>query len=589
MTVHLGNVPASSTLYIPFATYAGSTGASATCTGLAVTDIEIYKNGSVTQRASDAGYTLLDTDGIDFDGITGIHGFSIDLSDNTDAGFFSVGGFYWVVVSAITVDSQTVNFIAATFRIAAAEAITGKPKVDVDGWLGTACATPTVNGVPEVDLTHVAGANTNVSALATNVDAILTDTNITLQAELDGIQADTEDIQSRLPAALTANGNMKSSLLEIITTALTEGAAGRIAAAWQAAWNVASSVWTSASVNQTGDSFARIGATGSGLTTLATSAALGTLQTDVTTIKGHTDDIGVAGAGLGSIPWNPAWDAEVQSEVQDAIEVNHLDHLLAADYDPAAKPGVATALLNEIIGSDAGVSQFTANALELGPGGGSGLDAAGVRAAIGMDAADLDDQLDAILAAATAGAGAGAYTLTVTVNDGTDPLQNAIVRLTEGINTFFATTNASGVATFSVNAATYDVAITKDGYSFTPTTKVVSGTGSQTYSMTAVTITPSAPGQVTGYLTVYDEDGVIEADADVHIQQLQPVSGSGIAYDGTTRTETSGVNGVVEFSGMFPGGRYRLWRGTDENNAVKFTLAANATDPVELSSIVGNP
>jgi hypothetical protein len=45
---------------------------------------------------------------------------------------------------------------------------------------------------------------------------------------------------------------------------------------------------------------------------------------------------------------------------------------------------------------DGAVYQFTANALELGPAGGGGLDAAGVRAAIGMAAADLDDQLDAI-------------------------------------------------------------------------------------------------------------------------------------------------------------------------------------------------
>ena len=45
----------------------------------------------------------------------------------------------------------------------------------------------------------------------------------------------------------------------------------------------------------------------------------------------------------------------------------HLDHLLAADYDPASKPGVATALLNELIESDSGVSRLTANALEQGP------------------------------------------------------------------------------------------------------------------------------------------------------------------------------------------------------------------------------
>lgn len=169
-------VPAGDVLPVMFSSYAGSTGASVTLTGLAVTDIEIYKDGSATQRASDAGYTLLDTDGIDFDAITGIHGFSIDTGDNTDAGFYTVGAWFTVVVSAVTVDSQTVSFIACQFRLMAAESIAGKPKVDVDGWLGTACATPTVAGVPEVDLTHVSGATTNVSALATNVDAILTDT-----------------------------------------------------------------------------------------------------------------------------------------------------------------------------------------------------------------------------------------------------------------------------------------------------------------------------------------------------------------------------------------------------------------------------
>lgn len=171
-------VPAGDVLPVMFNTSAGSTGASVTLTGLAVTDIEIYKDGSVTQRSSDAGYTLLDTDGIDFDAITGIHGFSIDTGDNTDAGFYTVGAWFTVVVSAVTVDAQTVNFIACQFRLMPAESIAGKPKVDVDAWLGTAAATPTVAGVPEVDITHVAGATTNVAALATNVDAILTDTAV---------------------------------------------------------------------------------------------------------------------------------------------------------------------------------------------------------------------------------------------------------------------------------------------------------------------------------------------------------------------------------------------------------------------------
>jgi hypothetical protein len=128
--LHLGNVPASSTLYIPFATYAQSTGESITMSGLATSDIKIYKDGSTTERASASGFTLLDTDGIDFDGVTGLHGFSIDLSDNTTAGFYAAGHFYWVVVSTITVDGQTVSFIAATFGIRAPETTAGVPKTE---------------------------------------------------------------------------------------------------------------------------------------------------------------------------------------------------------------------------------------------------------------------------------------------------------------------------------------------------------------------------------------------------------------------------------------------------------------------------
>lgn len=147
MTLHLGYIPASTTLYIPFHTF-DSNGASITITGLAVTDVELYKNGSVTQRSSDAGYALLDTDGIDFDGITGIHGISIDLADNTDAGFYSAGAFYWVVISAITVDTRTVNFVLATFYI-------GPVAANATQILGTAISTPATAGVMDVNVKNI--------------------------------------------------------------------------------------------------------------------------------------------------------------------------------------------------------------------------------------------------------------------------------------------------------------------------------------------------------------------------------------------------------------------------------------------------
>lgn len=139
-------------------------------TGLAVTDIEIYKDGSTTQRASDAGYTLLDTDGIDFDGITGIHGFSIDTGDNTDAGFYTVGAWFTVVVSAVTVDSQTVNFIACQFRLMPAESSAAVPKVDVSHLLGTAWLTPGTAGTPDVNVKLISGDATAADNLENAFD-----------------------------------------------------------------------------------------------------------------------------------------------------------------------------------------------------------------------------------------------------------------------------------------------------------------------------------------------------------------------------------------------------------------------------------
>ena len=223
-------VPAGDVLPVMFATFAGDTGASITMTGLAVTDIEIYKDGSTTQRASDAGYTLLDTDGIDFDSLTGIHGFSIDTGDNTDASFYTVGSWFTVVVSAITVDSQTVSFIACAFRIMAAEAVAGKPKVDVDAWLGTAAATPTTAGVPEVDVTHVGGtAQTagDLAALITTVDDFLDTEIAAIKAKTDNLPsdpADASDVAALIGALPTATENADALLKRDMSAVTGESA-----------------------------------------------------------------------------------------------------------------------------------------------------------------------------------------------------------------------------------------------------------------------------------------------------------------------------------------------------------------------------
>jgi hypothetical protein len=120
--IDFGIVRPGSTIYIEFDSF-GADGESLTLTGLAVGDVKIYKDGGTTERASTSGYTLLDTDGIDFDSVTGIHGLSISLADNTTTGFFTAGSHYRVVIDSVTINTQTVSFTAATFTIGYPSAI----------------------------------------------------------------------------------------------------------------------------------------------------------------------------------------------------------------------------------------------------------------------------------------------------------------------------------------------------------------------------------------------------------------------------------------------------------------------------------
>ena len=227
-------VEAGDVLPVLFDSFDGGTGASITMTGLAVTDIEIYKDGSVTQRASDAGYVLLDTDGIDFDSITGIHGFSIDLADNTDAGFYAVGSWYHVVVSAITVDAQAVSFVAAAFRIvsatrgmsgtalpdAAADAAGGLPISDAGGLdLDTQIGTD-IDAVL-ADTNELQGDWTNGGRLDLIIDAILVDTGTTIDDLVD-------DLESRLgtPSDLGSGATVAANLVDIEAQTDDIGTAG---------------------------------------------------------------------------------------------------------------------------------------------------------------------------------------------------------------------------------------------------------------------------------------------------------------------------------------------------------------------------
>lgn len=173
--------------------------------------------------------------------------------------------------------------------------------------------------------------------------------------------------------------------------------------------------------------------------------------------------VGIAGNGLSAIPWNADWDAQVQSEVQDAIEANHLDHLFAAAYDPTSKPGNASGLLNVLVENDGGVPRYTTNALEQGPSGGTPPSAAAIADAV------WDEQLSGHTDSGSAGeamasagsgslAGSGADQMTITIQDSSsNPVEDAQVWLTSDsagsvVVAGTLVTNASGQVQFLVTA-----------------------------------------------------------------------------------------------------------------------------------------
>jgi len=183
-------------------------------------------------------------------------------------------------------------------------------------------------------------------------------------------------------------------------------------------------------------------------------------------------------------------------------------------------------------------------------------------------------------------AGTGARTVAVTVNDGTTALQSARVRFTKGAETYVGSTSASGIITFSLDDGTWSVAISLAGYTFTPTTRVVDGDETQTYSMTLVTVSPSDPGFITGYWQCYDEEGVAEAGQTVQMR-MKVCSGYGMMYDSKIRSEDSDANGLATFINLDPGMTYQVRRG-ESGKWIDVTIPSTATSPYALQSIVGS-
>ncbi len=112
---YLGDFAPGSTVFVWFNTFSSNDpSASVTATDLVDTDIVIYKDDSLTQRANTAGMAI----DVDVDTFAGVHKFTIDTADNSVGDFWEAGHDYAAVAIGITVDSGAINAVVATFSIA---------------------------------------------------------------------------------------------------------------------------------------------------------------------------------------------------------------------------------------------------------------------------------------------------------------------------------------------------------------------------------------------------------------------------------------------------------------------------------------
>lgn len=235
------------------------------------------------------------------------------------------------VVNAGTVTFPTTATLASTTNITAGTIttttnLTNLPAITTDWLTGTGVAASAVtkiqNGLSTLTQTQVTGGAYNIQSAS----CVLGDARI---ANLDAA------VSSRGTSTLTQT-QVTGGAYSLNSSSFAFNSAMDFTTAQKAATlarvTLTDTVTTyTGNTPQTGDAYAVVNS--------------GTFGNAV--IKGYVDDIGTAGAGLTAIPWNAAWDAEVQSEVQDAIEANNLDHLVKVAVDTDFP---TTVHLNSVIG-----------------------------------------------------------------------------------------------------------------------------------------------------------------------------------------------------------------------------------------------
>jgi hypothetical protein len=173
--------------------------------------------------------------------------------------------------------------------------------------------------------------------------------------------------------------------------------------------------------------------------------------------------------------------------------------------------------------------------------------------------------------------GRGANLVTITVTDGTDPLENATVRVASGVLNESDLTDVDGEVQFALSNATYTVTVERAGYESAVASLVVAGTTVQEYELTAIVVTPPAsPSVATGSMLVLDENNDPESGISISLQLTEGPGTAGYSLDTKIRTQVSNGSGMVEFTKLRRGATYSIWRGPANDT---FSASAFVTQP----------
>lgn len=266
----------------------------------------------------------------------------------------------------------------------------GRQEVNTTHFNGTAATASA--GRPEVNTTHAAGTAWGSGAITAG--AIATDAIGAAELATDAVTEIVTAVWAAAARTLTANPGLDaaairtalglaSANLDTQLTAIDDFLDTEVAAIKSKTDNLPSDPADQSLIIAATDAvMTRLGAPAGA----SMSADIAAVKTQTAAIETDTQDlqtqVGAAGAGLTALASAAA--LSTVDTVVDAIKVT-------------------TDKLDDTLEDDGGTFRFTTNALEQAPsGGGGGLDAAGVRAAIGLASANLDTQLSNISGNVTA-------------------------------------------------------------------------------------------------------------------------------------------------------------------------------------------